>query len=75
MLQFIYLNGTPTQLGSPLPSTIHSLVIHMPPVPIAFPEHQVPALKAWLNDLVDRLDCDYFSYNNVLIPTNEITKF
>lgn len=74
MLHFIFLNGVPTQLGAPLPSVIRSLEIRIP-MPIAFPEHQVPELKAWLNDLVDRLDCDYFSYNNILIPTNEITKF
>lgn len=75
MLQFIYLNGLPTQLGSPLPITIHSLQIQMPFTPVAFPLEQVPALKIWLNSLVDRLNCDYFSYNGVLIPTNEITKF
>lgn len=75
MLQFIYLNGIPVQLGSPLPVSIHSLQIQMPIMSIAFPSEQVPALKEWLNSIVDRLDCDYFSYNGVLIPTNEITKF
>jgi hypothetical protein len=33
------------------------------------------ALKAWLNSIIDRLDTDYVSYNNVLIPTNELGKF
>lgn len=75
MLQFIYLNGIPVQLGSPLPTTITSLQIQMPPMLISFPSEQVPALKEWLNSIVDHLDCDYFSYNGVLISTNEITKF
>ncbi len=74
MFQFIYLNGIPVPLGSSLPSIITSLQIHVPPI-ISFPSEQVPQLKQWLNSIVDRLDCDYFSYNGVLIPTDEITKF
>ena len=75
MMHFTYLNGIPVQLGSPLPSSIYSLQVVVPPLPVAFPLEQVPQLKAWLNDLVDRLTCDYFTYNGVLIPTDDITKF
>lgn len=75
MMHFIHLNSIPVQLGAPLPSVIHSLEIQVPFMPISFPSEQVPQLKAWLNQLVDRLDCEYFTYNGVLIPTNEITKF
>ncbi len=74
-MHFIHLNGIPVQLGAPLPFAITCLQIQMPFMPISFPSEQVPALKTWLNSIVDCLDCDYFTYNGVLIPTDEITKF
>lgn len=76
MVQFvtISINNQLVALCSPLPSSIYELSInlhlngHLDPA-------SATAVKAWLNDIVDKLDTDFVSYNNVLIPTNELVKF
>jgi hypothetical protein len=74
-MNFVYINGIPMQLGSPLPVTIQSFIISMPPMPVQFPSDQVPQLKQWLNSIIDRLTCSHFTYNNVLIPIEDLIKF
>jgi len=50
-----------------------SLMLH-PAVRIKIPKHQEKAIKKWLNILVDRVQCDYVSYNGVLIPKGDLRK-
>ena len=33
------------------------------------------SIKAWLNDVVDRLDTEYAAYNGTLIKSTELRKF
>ena len=75
-MQFISvsINNQLVELGSPLPDSIHefSVLLFMN---VTLDAASTIAVKAWLNNIVDRLDTDYVSYNNVLIPTNELVKF
>ena len=75
-MQFISIsiNNQPVELGSPLPNSIYefSVLLFMN---ATLDAASAVALKAWLNSIIDRLDTDYVSYNNVLIPTNELVKF
>ena len=75
-MQFISvsINNQLVELGAPLPDSIYefSVLLFMN---ATLDAASVVALKAWLNNIVDRLDTDYVSYNNVLIPTNELVKF
>ena len=75
-MQFISIsiNNQLVELGSPLPDSIYefSVLLFMN---VTLDAASTIAVKAWLNNIVDRLDTDYVSYNNVLIPTNELVKF
>ena len=75
-MQFISvsINNQLVELGSPLPDSIYefSVLLFMN---VTLDTASTIAIKAWLNNIVDRLDTDYVSYNNVLIPTNELVKF
>ena len=70
----IQINGMAIQLGAPLPSSIHHFEVTLY-MPIQLPKEQAVQLKSWLNQIIDKLDCEYVSYNNVLIPANELKKF
>ena len=75
-MQFISasINNQLVELGSPLPDSIYefSVLLFMN---VTLDAASTIAIKAWLNNIVDRLDTDYVSYNNVLIPTDELVKF
>ena len=75
-MQFISIsiNNQLVELGSPLPNSIYefSVLLFMN---ATLDAASAVALKQWLNNIIDRLDTDYVSYNNVLIPTNELVKF
>lgn len=75
-MQFISvsINNQLVELGSPLPDSIYefSVLLFMN---VTLDATSTIAVKAWLNNIIDRLDTDYVSYNNVLIPTNELVKF
>ena len=75
-MQFISvsINNQLVELGSPLPDSIYefSILLFMN---VALNAASTIAVKAWLNNIIDRLDTDYVSYNNVLIPANELVKF
>ena len=75
-MQFISvsINNQLVELGSPLPDSIYefSVLLFMN---VTLDAASTIAIKAWLNNIIDRLDTDYVSYNNVLIPTNELVKF
>ena len=75
-MQFISIsiNNQLVELVSPLPDSIYefSVLLFMN---VTLDATSAIAIKAWLNNIVDRLDTDYVSYNNALIPTNELVKF
>lgn len=72
----IVVNSQPTTIGQLLPDTIHSLSVSYDLVfTIQIPKADTPHVKAWFNALIDRLSCDYVSYNGVFIPTSELNKF
>jgi len=71
----IIINEQPFQIGQPLPSSITSLSISHIKFPIPIDPRQVPQIKAWLNQLMDSLDTDWITYNDVLISTEELVKF
>lgn len=70
----IQINGMAIQLGAPLPSKIHHLSIQLL-FPIQLPIEQSSLVKQWLNQIIDNLDCEYISYNNILIPSKDLKKF
>jgi len=70
----ILINGIHTQLGANLPTTIHALDVSVR-FPTQIPLNQVPQVKAWLNNIIDRLDSEYSTYNGILIPSSELKKF
>lgn len=70
----IAINGQPYQLGQPPPTKITHLDIAIR-MPMQVPSDQTPHIKAWLNSVIDNLDCDYVTYNGTLIPASELTKF
>lgn len=66
----IIINNQPITLGSPLPDTITHLSI------ICGAHTQIPIehtllIKDWITSIVSKLDCEYISYNNVLIPVSD----
>jgi len=70
----ISINGMSTQLGASLPNEIFSLDIQLL-MPMQIQPTQSPLIKQWLNQIIDKLNCEYVSYNKILIPINELKKF
>lgn len=70
----IVINSNKIRIGDPLPQTIHyfEVTIHMP---MHIQTQQVPLVKQWLNDVIDKLECEYVIYNGILIPSDELQKF
>jgi len=77
MLQ-ILINRKPQELGTEVPPTITTLTIVFNPhpmMPVRVPIHQVPKLKAWLNQVINNCTCSHISYNRVLIATTDCKLF
>ena len=73
MLQ-ILVSNQPISLGGYFTTPIISLDIQLL-YPMQIHSHQTPQLKQWLNSIIDNLDCEYVSYQNVLIPSSELRRF
>lgn len=72
----ILINNQPVQIGCQLPDTITQLSIDLNPfIQLQCEQHEVALIKAWLNDVVDRLDTDYVSYKGTLIKSTDLRKF
>jgi hypothetical protein len=72
----ISINKQHVQLGSPLPDVITELAIQTNPfILLQVDSAQATFIKAWLNDVVDRLDTEYVLYNGTLIKSTELRKF
>jgi len=69
----ILINNQPTQIGSELPDVVNQLEVRVSPLGILqVPKLQTPAIKQWIKLLVSRLECDYVTYNGILIPVSEL---
>jgi len=69
----IEVNNEPITIGNKLPDKVTSLnIIYFPRITV--PSEHVPGVKKWFNTLIDKLDCEYVTFNKVLIPKNEIKK-
>ena len=72
----ILINNQSVQIGCQLPDVITQLSIDLNPlIQLQCEQHEVALIKAWLNDVVDRLDTDYVSYNGTLIKSTDLRKF
>ena len=72
----ISINKQQVQIGCQLPDVITQLSLDLNPfIQLQCEQHEVALIKAWLNDVVDRLDTEYVAYNGTLIKSTELRKF
>ena len=72
----ISINKQHVKLGSPLPDVITELAIQTNPfILLQVEPAQATFIKAWLNDVVDKLDPEYVLYNGTLIKSTDLRKF
>lgn len=72
----ILINNQPVQIGCQLPDVITQLSLDLNPfIQLQCEQHEVALIKAWLNDVVDRLDTEYVSYNGTLVKSTDLRKF
>ena len=72
----ISINKQQVQIGCQLPDIITELAIQTNPfIRLQVDPAQTTFIKAWLNDVVDRLDTEYVSYNGTLIKSTDLRKF
>lgn len=72
----ILINSQPVQIGCQLPDVITQLSLDLNPfIQLQCEQHEVAIIKAWLNDVVDRLDTEYVTYNGTLVKSTELRKF
>lgn len=72
----ISINKQQVQIGCPLPNTITEFAIQINPIiRLQIDPAQTTFIKAWLNNIVDRLDTEYVLYNGTLIKSTDLRKF
>ena len=72
----ISINKEQVQIGCPLPDVITQLSLDLNTlIQLQCEQHEVALIKAWLNDVVDRLDTEYVAYNRTLIKSTDLRKF
>ena len=72
----ISINKEQVQMGCPLPDVITQLILDLNPfIQLQCEQHEVALIKAWLNDVVDRLDTEYVAYNGTLVKSTDLRKF
>ena len=72
----ISINKQQVQLGSSLPNTITEFAVQTNPfIRLQVDPAQATFIKAWLNDVVDRLDTEYVVYNGTLVKSTDLRKF
>lgn len=72
----ILINNQSVQIGCQLPDVITQLSLDLNPfIQLQCEQHEVALIKAWLNDVVDKLDTEYVSYNGTLIKSTDLRKF
>ena len=72
----ISINKEQVQIGCQLPDVITQLSLDLNTlIQLQCKQHEVALIKAWLNDVVDRLDTEYVLYNGTLIKSTDLRKF
>ena len=72
----ILINNQPVQIGCQLPDAITQLSLDLNPlIQLQCEQHEVVLIKAWLNDVIDRLDTKYVAYNGILVKSTDLRKF
>lgn len=72
----ISINKQLVQLGCKLSNKITEFALQTNPfIQLQVDPAQATWIKAWLNDIVDRLDTEYVLYNGTLIKSAELRKF
>lgn len=72
----ISINKQLVQLGCKLSNKITEFALQTNPfIRLEVEPAQATWIKAWLNDIVDRLDTEYILYNGTLIKSAELRKF
>ena len=72
----ISINKQQVQIGCVLPNTIIEFAIQTNPlIRLQVDPAQATFIKAWFNDIVDRLDTEYVLYNGTLIKSTKLRKF
>ena len=72
----ISINKEQVQISCKLPESITQLSLDLNPfIQLQCEQHEVALIKAWLNDVVDRLDTEYVAYNGTLIKSTDLKKF
>ena len=72
----ILINNQPMQIGCQLPDVITQLSLDLNPfIQLQCEHHEVALIKAWLNDVVDRLDTEDVAYNGTLVKSTNLRKF
>ena len=68
------LNGEYVQLLERIPERVTSLEVLLH-INVRVEHGMGLHIKTWLNDIMDRLDCEYVTYQGILIPTKELKRF
>ena len=72
----ISINKEQVQIGCPLSNTITEFAIETNPfIRLQVDPAQATFIKAWLNDVVDRLGTEYVLYNGTLVKSTDLRKF
>ena len=72
----ISINKQQVQLGCKLSNKITEFAVHTTLfIRLEVEPAQATWIKAWLNDIVDRLDTEYVLYNGTLVKSTELRKF
>lgn len=71
----ILINNRPVQIGCQLPDVITQFSLLNPLIQLQCEQHEVALIKVWLNDVVDRLDTEYVTYNGTLVKSTDLRKF
>ena len=72
----ISINKQLVQLGCKLSNKITEFALQTNPfIQLQVDPAQATFIKTWLNDVVDRLDTEYVSYNGTLIKSTDLRKF
>ncbi len=72
----ISINKQLVQIGCALPDKITEFAVQTDPFILLEVDHaQATWIKAWLNDIVDRLDTEYVLYNGTLVKSTDLRKF
>ena len=72
----ISINKQQVQIGCQLPESITEFAIQINPfIQLQVDPAQATFIKAWLNDVVDRLDTEYVLYNGTLVKSTDLRKF